>query len=207
MLLRPNNKSSFTLTTFLICWSRSKLYDIRTVELQFRFVRPPPPTLLKKIIIKHYFYMGTYFNQRSFSRRSFLIQLRWWKHHCTHWFPLKLFSNLFQTFFLLFFLKTNVPTQPIYQLRFFESHMLPVLDLFLLQHLIQSFMIVSGFYRSYCWAAIYVGQGILIIFYFAFAQVFEGTSGIDAKKTACEFTGDILRTPVSEDMLGMRTMV
>lgn len=34
-------------------------------------------------------------------------------------------------------------------------------------------------------------------------QVFEGTSGIDAKKTSCEFTGDILRTPVSEDMLGM----
>ncbi|KAA8584147.1 hypothetical protein FQN60_015355 [Etheostoma spectabile] len=33
-------------------------------------------------------------------------------------------------------------------------------------------------------------------------EVFEGTSGIDAKKTACEFTGDILRTPVSEDMLG-----
>ncbi|KAG2462372.1 VATB2 ATPase, partial [Polypterus senegalus] len=36
----------------------------------------------------------------------------------------------------------------------------------------------------------------------AVVQVFEGTSGIDAKKTACEFTGDILRTPVSEDMLG-----
>lgn len=36
----------------------------------------------------------------------------------------------------------------------------------------------------------------------AVLQVFEGTSGIDAKKTACEFTGDILRTPVSEDMLG-----
>ena len=35
-----------------------------------------------------------------------------------------------------------------------------------------------------------------------FSQVFEGTSGIDAKKTTCEFTGDILRTPVSEDMLG-----
>lgn len=33
--------------------------------------------------------------------------------------------------------------------------------------------------------------------------MFEGTSGIDAKKTSCEFTGDILRTPVSEDMLGM----
>ncbi|KAF8793979.1 V-type proton ATPase subunit B like protein [Argiope bruennichi] len=28
------------------------------------------------------------------------------------------------------------------------------------------------------------------------------TSGIDAKHTLCEFTGDILRTPVSEDMLG-----
>jgi V-type H+-transporting ATPase subunit B len=33
-------------------------------------------------------------------------------------------------------------------------------------------------------------------------QVFEGTAGIDAKNTICEFTGDILRTPVSEDMLG-----
>lgn len=32
--------------------------------------------------------------------------------------------------------------------------------------------------------------------------MFEGTSGIDAKNTLCEFTGDILRTPVSEDMLG-----
>lgn len=38
-------------------------------------------------------------------------------------------------------------------------------------------------------------------------QVFEGTSGIDAKKTSCEFTGDILRTPVSEDMLGMTQLV
>lgn len=34
------------------------------------------------------------------------------------------------------------------------------------------------------------------------SQVFEGTSGIDSQKTTCEFTGDILRTPVSEDMLG-----
>ncbi|PIO75665.1 V-type ATPase, B subunit [Teladorsagia circumcincta] len=33
-------------------------------------------------------------------------------------------------------------------------------------------------------------------------MVFEGTSGIDAKNTICEFTGDILRSPVSEDMLG-----
>lgn len=35
-----------------------------------------------------------------------------------------------------------------------------------------------------------------------FSQVFEGTSGIDAKHTTCEFTGDIMRIPVSEDMLG-----
>ena len=32
--------------------------------------------------------------------------------------------------------------------------------------------------------------------------MFEGTSGIDAKHTKCEFTGDILRIPVSADMLG-----
>ena len=36
----------------------------------------------------------------------------------------------------------------------------------------------------------------------AIVQVFEGTSGVDARNTLCEFTGDILRTPVSEDMLG-----
>lgn len=36
----------------------------------------------------------------------------------------------------------------------------------------------------------------------AVVQVFEGTSGIDAKNTVCEFSGDILKTPVSEDMLG-----
>ena len=36
----------------------------------------------------------------------------------------------------------------------------------------------------------------------AVVQVFEGTSGIDAKHTTCDFTGDILRIPVSEDMLG-----
>ena len=33
-------------------------------------------------------------------------------------------------------------------------------------------------------------------------QVFEGTSGIDVKKTTVQFTGDDLRIPVSEDMLG-----
>nr|WCZ58689.1 V-type proton ATPase subunit B [Seculamonas ecuadoriensis] len=36
----------------------------------------------------------------------------------------------------------------------------------------------------------------------AVVQVFEGTSGIDAKHSRVEFTGDILRLPVSEDMLG-----
>jgi V-type H+-transporting ATPase subunit B len=36
----------------------------------------------------------------------------------------------------------------------------------------------------------------------AVVQVFEGTSGIDAKNTSCEFTGDIMKVPVSEDMLG-----
>ena len=36
----------------------------------------------------------------------------------------------------------------------------------------------------------------------AVVQVFEGTSGIDARDTVCEFSGDILRTPVAEDMLG-----
>lgn len=36
----------------------------------------------------------------------------------------------------------------------------------------------------------------------AVVQVFEGTSGIDARHTTCEFSGDILKTPVSEDMLG-----
>jgi len=36
----------------------------------------------------------------------------------------------------------------------------------------------------------------------AVVQVFEGTTGIDNKHTHCEFTGDILKTPVSRDMLG-----
>lgn len=36
----------------------------------------------------------------------------------------------------------------------------------------------------------------------AVIQVFEGTSGIDNIKTNCKFTGDVMKTPVSEDMLG-----
>ncbi|NXJ85881.1 VATB1 ATPase, partial [Trogon melanurus] len=46
------------------------------------------------------------------------------------------------------------------------------------------------------------GQVLEVMGSKAVVQVFEGTSGIDSKKTSCEFTGDILRTPVSEDMLG-----
>ena len=36
----------------------------------------------------------------------------------------------------------------------------------------------------------------------AIVQVFEGTAGIDARATHVEFTGDVLKMPVSEDMLG-----
>jgi len=36
----------------------------------------------------------------------------------------------------------------------------------------------------------------------AVVQVFEGTSGLDTRKTTCEFTGDIMRLGVSTSMLG-----
>ncbi|GCE99173.1 vacuolar ATP synthase subunit B [Zygosaccharomyces mellis] len=36
----------------------------------------------------------------------------------------------------------------------------------------------------------------------AIVQVFEGTSGIDVKKTSVDFTGESLKIPVSEDLLG-----
>eukprot|EP00187_Rhodella_violacea_P008708 CAMPEP_0174894474 /NCGR_PEP_ID=MMETSP0167-20121228/9108_1 /TAXON_ID=38298 /ORGANISM="Rhodella maculata, Strain CCMP736" /LENGTH=522 /DNA_ID=CAMNT_0016133573 /DNA_START=20 /DNA_END=1588 /DNA_ORIENTATION=+ len=36
----------------------------------------------------------------------------------------------------------------------------------------------------------------------AVVQVFEGTTGIDNKNTHCEFAGEILKMPVSRDMLG-----
>jgi len=36
----------------------------------------------------------------------------------------------------------------------------------------------------------------------AVVQIFEGTSGIDNRSTVLEFTGEVLRTPVSRDMLG-----
>ncbi|KAJ6633055.1 hypothetical protein lerEdw1_014565, partial [Lerista edwardsae] len=58
---------------------------------------------------------------------------------------------------------------------------------------IVNFTLPNGTQRS--------GQVLEVVGSKAIVQVFEGTSGIDAKKTSCEFTGDILRTPVSEDML------
>ncbi len=36
----------------------------------------------------------------------------------------------------------------------------------------------------------------------AIVQVFEGTSGVDVKSTRVEFSGDVLKMPVSEEMLG-----
>jgi V-type H+-transporting ATPase subunit B len=36
----------------------------------------------------------------------------------------------------------------------------------------------------------------------AVVQVFEGTEGVDNTKTSCEFTGDVMRMPTAEDMLG-----
>jgi len=46
------------------------------------------------------------------------------------------------------------------------------------------------------------GQVLEVVGSKAVVQVFEGTSGIDAKHTRVEFTGDVLKMPVSEDMLG-----
>jgi V-type H+-transporting ATPase subunit B len=46
------------------------------------------------------------------------------------------------------------------------------------------------------------GQVLEVVGKKAVVQVFEGTSGIDAKNTRVEFTGDVLRIPVSSDMLG-----
>ena len=36
----------------------------------------------------------------------------------------------------------------------------------------------------------------------AIVQIFEGTSGIDNTHTRCKFTGDVLKMPISEEMLG-----
>ena len=39
----------------------------------------------------------------------------------------------------------------------------------------------------------------------AVVQIFEGTSGIDNTHTRCKFMGDVLRMPISEEMLGRCT--
>jgi hypothetical protein len=36
----------------------------------------------------------------------------------------------------------------------------------------------------------------------AVVQIFEGTSGIDNTHTRCKFSGDVLKMPISEEMLG-----
>lgn len=50
--------------------------------------------------------------------------------------------------------------------------------------------------------SIRTGQVLEIVGSKAIVQVFEGTSGIDAHATRVEFSGDTLKMPVSEDMLG-----
>jgi len=46
------------------------------------------------------------------------------------------------------------------------------------------------------------GQVLEIHGKMAVVQVFEGTAGIDNTFTRCEFSGDVLRMPISEEMLG-----
>ena len=46
------------------------------------------------------------------------------------------------------------------------------------------------------------GQVLEVVGSRAIVQVFEGTSGVDAHATRVEFSGDTLKIPVSEDMLG-----
>ena len=36
----------------------------------------------------------------------------------------------------------------------------------------------------------------------AVVQIFEGTDGVDNLYTHCEFTGEVLNMPISEEMLG-----
>lgn len=47
-----------------------------------------------------------------------------------------------------------------------------------------------------------VGQVLEVAGNKAVVQIFEGTSGIDNTKTKCKFIGDVLRMPISEEMLG-----
>lgn len=52
-----------------------------------------------------------------------------------------------------------------------------------------------------------VGQVLEVAGNKAIVQVFEGTSGIDNTKTRCKFMGDVLKMPISEEMLGRSTSV
>jgi V-type H+-transporting ATPase subunit B len=47
-----------------------------------------------------------------------------------------------------------------------------------------------------------VGQVLEIFGKRAVVQIFEGTSGIDNTFTRCDFSGDVLKMPISEEMLG-----
>lgn len=47
-----------------------------------------------------------------------------------------------------------------------------------------------------------VGQVLEVAGNKAIVQIFEGTSGIDNTKTSCKFMGDVLKMPISEEMLG-----
>lgn len=47
-----------------------------------------------------------------------------------------------------------------------------------------------------------VGQVLEVAGNKAIVQIFEGTSGIDNTKTRCKFMGDVLKMPISEEMLG-----
>jgi vacuolar-type H+-ATPase subunit B/Vma2 len=47
-----------------------------------------------------------------------------------------------------------------------------------------------------------LGTQVWRVFANPFFQIFEGTSEIDNTHTHCEFTGDVLRMPISTEMLG-----
>lgn len=52
-----------------------------------------------------------------------------------------------------------------------------------------------------------VGQVLEVAGNKAIVQIFEGTSGIDNTKTRCKFMGDVLKMPISEEMLGRSKLI
>lgn len=52
-----------------------------------------------------------------------------------------------------------------------------------------------------------VGQVLEVAGNKAIVQIFEGTSGIDNTKTRCKFMGDVLKMPISEEMLGRSKII